>query len=509
MKRVITVSVLLLLLSWSASKADGQATDLPQLRVTFLGTGAGPSVPVAITHVTVVDVAHGRRLPDRTVVTDGNRIARVGPSASERVPSSARIVDGRGKYLIPGLWDMHVHTLQNGRAVWMFPLFIANGVTGVRDTGAPLDSLLYYRPRVRAGEILGPRIVATGPILDEPPGPSPYVTTPVTSAAQGRRTVDSLANAGVDFIKVYNELTRDEFYAIAAEATRRGLRIVGHVPFALSAFEASDAGLKSIEHLTRVPGVCIPDSLDRELDAEDKAAHARRPAISPDSEQAMWVRMNRREAAAFDERQCEQSGAHFARNGTWQVPTLELYHRGGRRFLASDTTRTDSLLRYVPANVRASWMRIRDSTLAHTWRGQDFDSRYRTYARVIRAVVRGGNGLLAGTDVGNLWIMAGSGLHGELVAFVRDVGLTPLQALRSATLGPAQFLGATDSLGTVATGKIADLVLLDADPLLNIRNTQRIRAVFANGRYLNRAALDSLLEVANRVARAKEKNVTR
>lgn len=456
--------------------------------------GAQPTTPhLAITHVTVIDVGHGRRLVDRTVFVEGNRITRMERSMSLRVPSGTRVVDGRGKYLIPGLWDMHVHALQSGRAVWMFPLFLANGVTGIRDTGAPLDSLLHYRPRLRSGDMLGPRLVATGPILDEPPGPNKEVTHPVTSAEEARRAVDALADAGVDFIKVYNELSRDEFFAIVQQAAHRGIPVVGHVPLVLSAFEASDAGLKSIEHLVRVPDVCISDSVSRLLDAEDKAAHARRPAISPDSEQAMWVRMNAREAASFNELLCKHAGAHFARNGTWQVPTLELYHRGGRRFLASDSTRRDPQLRYVPAPVLARWIRFRDSTVAHAWRGTDNDSRYPTYARVTRALVRGGNGLLAGTDVGNWWVMPGFGLHGELRAFVRDVGLTPLQALRSATLGPAEFLGATDSLGTVAAGKIADLVLLDADPLLDIRNTKRIRAVWTNGRYLDRAALDSLI----------------
>jgi hypothetical protein len=275
------------------------------------------------------------------------------------------------------------------------------------------------------------------------------------------------------------------------------------VPWALSAFEASDAGLKSIEHLVRVPDACIPDSVARVNEVLDAAARARRPAISVDSQQAQWVSENQREAAAFDERLCEQAGAHFARNGTWQVPTLELHHRLGRRFLASDTARTDARLRYVPSAVLASWMSRRDSTLAHTFRGQESDSRYPTYVRVARALVRGGDGLLAGTDLGWPFVMPGFGLHGELVAFVRDVGLTPLEALRAGTLGPAKFLGATDSLGTVARGKLADLILLDADPLADIGNTLRIRAVFANGRYIGRAALDDLLAAAERTGSAR------
>ena len=469
--------------------------------VTSSAAQASPA-SLVITHVTVIDVEHGLRLRDRTVVVEGRRIARVEPTASARTPAEARVVDGRGKYMIPGLWDMHVHALQLGRASWMFPLFLANGVTGIRDTGSPLDSLLSYRRRVSAGEVLGPRIVGSGPILDVPAGTASSrggAVTPVISAHEARRTVDSLADAGVDFIKIYEGLSRDAFFAIAGEASARGIPIAGHVPFALTAFEASDAGLKSIEHLGRVPDVCIPDSVERVLDAEDAAARARRPVISPDSQQALWVRMNHREAAAFDERLCVQAGARFARNGTWQVPTLELQHRLGRRFLASDSILTDPRLRHVPAAIRSYWMRGRDSTLAHPFRGLDNDSRYPTYVRVARALVRGGDGLLAGTDTGWPFVLPGFGLHGELVAFVRDVRLTPLAALRSATLGPAQFFGATDSLGAVAEGKLADLVLLDGDPLADIRNAQRIRAVVANGRYLDRRALDSLLAGSGRI----------
>jgi hypothetical protein len=468
-------------------------------------TGQAAPVSIAITHVTVIDVEHGRRLPDRTVLVNGNRIALVAQSASSRVPAGARVIDGRGEYLIPGLWDMHVHALREGRSRWMFPLFIATGITGIRDTGSPLDSLLWYRNRVSTGEVLGPRIVGTGPLLDAPAAQYPYLTMPVASGADGRRAVDSLADAGVNFIKTYNSLSRDAFFAIAAEARRRGIPIIGHVPYKVTAFEASDSGLKSIEHLTRVVGLCLPESANRRLDAEEAAAR-KRPGMTPDSITAMFASVNSHEYAAFDERLCEQAGAHFARNGTWQVPTQERDLHWTRTFLASDTTGNDPYLRYVPAEVIAFWTHYRDSVVARPFDGLPAQARYATKSRVIRALVRGGNGLLAGTDTdgndSNIFGVPGVALHHEMEAFVRDVGLSPVQALRAATLGPAQFLDATDSLGTVAAGKLADLVLLDADPLLDIRNTRRIRAVVTNGRYFDRGALDSLLAGVEHAAAA-------
>ncbi|MDQ6888048.1 MAG: multicopper oxidase domain-containing protein [Gemmatimonadota bacterium] len=459
---------------------------------------------VAITHVTVIDVATGARLRDRTVVVRGNRITSVEPSARARVPREARAVDGRGKYLIPGLWDMHVHALRAGRATWMFPLFLAAGVTGIRDTGSPLDTLLLYRAGVGSGEILGPRIVGAGPLLDAPPAQWGSFTIVIESPTAGRHAVDSLADAGVNFIKVYNGLSRESFLAIADEAKRRGVPVIGHVPESVTAIEASEAGMRSMEHLVQVPPACVPDSVNRALFREF-AGRSKRPGMTPDSIQALRRDLIGNAATAFSEALCEQLGARFARNGTWQVPTHERLLRWSRAFLASDTAATDTLLRYVPSRVREMWRRYQDSIVALGPLSDVTAVVYPLSSRVIRALHRGGDGILAGTDTdgndANIYGVPGFSLHRELEALVRDVGLTPLEAVRAATLGPARLLGATDSLGTIARGKVADLVLLDADPLADIHNANKVRAVIANGRLLDRATLDTLLAEATRRAK--------
>lgn len=451
---------------------------------------------IAITGVTVVDVVAGRLIPFQTVVIRNQRLAAVGPSRGGRLPRNTRVVDGIGKYLIPGLWDMHVHALRAGRATWMFPLFIAAGVTGIRDTGSPLDTLLLYRTRVGSREMLGPRIVGTGPLLDGPGGPWSTFAIPVESPARGRRVVDSLADAGVNFIKVYNGLSRDAFFAIADEARRRGVPIVGHVPGSVGAMEASQAGMKSIEHLTQVPLACVPDSIGRALGREI-SEHANRPGMTRDSMQALQLELIGRAAAAFSETLCERTGARFARNGTWQVPTHERLKHWSRAFLGNDTAGRDTLLRYVPRQVRSTWRHYQDSILALGPLSDAFPEWYPLASRVIRSLHRGGDGILAGTDTdgndANIYGVPGIALHRELEALVRDAGLTPLEALRAATLNPARFLNATDSLGTIEQGKLADLVLLDGNPLDDIRYTQKIRAVVANGRYFDRAALNALL----------------
>ncbi len=459
---------------------------------------------MAITHVTVIDVVTGGRLRDRTVVVRGNRIAAVEPAARAPVPRNARKVDGRGKYVIPGLWDMHVHALRAGRATWMLPLFLAAGVTGIRDTGSPLDTLLLYRAGVRSAQLLGPRIVGTGPLLDGPPAPWRSFTIPVESPAAGRRAVDSLADAGVNFVKVYDRLSRDAFLAIADEAKRRGVPVIGHVPASVTALEASQAGMKSIEHLQQVLPACVPDSVFAALSREADERSAR-PGMTPDSIKTLRLELAGRAAAAFNETLCEELGVRFARLGTWQVPTHERLLHWSRAFLASDTAARDTLLRYVPWRVLEGWKHYQDSILALGPLNDVYPTIYSWASRVIGALHRGGDGILAGTDTdgndANIYGVPGFSLHRELQAFVRDVGLTPVEALRTATLGPARWLGATDSLGTVEPGKVADLVVLDADPLADIRNLDKVRAVIANGRLLDRTALDMLLAEALRRAK--------
>ena len=466
------------------------------LRAQVSPTSLG-SPPLIIDHVTVVDVEHARLLADRRVEIRDHHIAAV-RGAGGQPPSRAHVVDARGKYLIPGLWDLHVHTLRDGRAAWMFPLFIANGVLGIRDTGSPLDSLLHYRRAVASGDVLGPRVVGSGPLLDGPGGQWPTFTVSVATAAEGRRAVDSLADAGVNFIKVYDRLSRDAFFAIAQEAKRRHVPVIGHVPESVTALEASTAGMRSIEHLTVGPA-CIP-TLTRVL--QDAAAQSRRPGLTPDSIRAIRTAGTLRAAAAYDESACRAAGATLARNGTWLVPTLSRERTWSHAYLASPTAGGDPNLRYVPQLVRATWDRWRDSAVT-SGSAQDDTAQaavYATYVRIVRALRGAAVGILPGTDTdGNdayYYGVPGYTLHAELETLVRDAGFTPAEALRAATLDAARFLGASDSLGTVASRRVADLVLLDANPLTDIRNAGRIAAVVANGRYLDHSELERLLGAA-------------
>jgi hypothetical protein len=202
---------------------------------------------LAITGVNVVDVASGRIAPSSTVVIRGAAIASVTQNGAP--PAGARVVDGRGKFLIPGLWDMHTHMEMTGES-WL-QLNVANGVTGIRDMGSDLDLILKLRDVTASGRVLGPRIFAAGPILDDAPGDWPFRMR-VKTAEDGRAAVHLLKRRGVDFIKVHDHTPRDAYFAIAEEARRQNLPLAGHVPLAVTVEEVIEAGQRDIEHLSNL-----------------------------------------------------------------------------------------------------------------------------------------------------------------------------------------------------------------------------------------------------------------
>ena len=454
-----------------------------------IGTTGTP--PIAISRVTVIDVERGQRLPDQTVLIEGRRIAAVGPTARVRVPSGARVLDGRGKYLIPGLWDMHVHTSREGRARWFWPLFLAHGVTGVREMGSYVDTLRYWRDELRRDPSAGPRIVWSSPMLDGVPT-SWVHGYGVRDAAAGRVAVDTMHRSGFDFLKVYDRLSRDAYFAIADEAKRRGIPFAGHVPEALTPAEASDAGQRSIEHVSDAFYLaCLPDG--PALFAAYLAARSARGGENDSTRRAL-ARLRTAALAGPAERACGPMFARLVANRTWLTPTLAVV-RGGN---APDSLAADPRLRFVPPPLAARWAESRRARPADD---VEFGRRIEANtARLVGLAHRAGVGLLAGTDASDeAYVFAGSSLHDELSLLV-DAGLPPLAALQAATLNPARYLAATDSLGTIAEGKLADLVFLEADPLQDIGNTRRIHAVVADGRLIDAAARAALLDRAAREA---------
>ncbi len=430
---------------------------------------------VAITHVTAIDVERGTARPDLTVLVDGSRITAIGPAATTPTPSTASIIDARGKYLIPGLWDMHVHTaVPTGRQ--LLGLYVANGVTGVRDMGGDFATIRGWRREIAAGTLIGPRIVAAGPYLEGRFSPIAHIE--VHTPDDARRAVDSLASLGVDFVKVHSALPRETFFAAARAARARHLALAGHLSRNVTVEEASDSGQRSLEHLLGFVNVCTP---------AESVAFA---AIDPLRRIVFNTCTSRDQRSVY---------AHLARNGTWVTPTLA----AGWEFavLPKHEVPGDSLSRFVSDSLRTFLVGIFDPPPALPPDGDVLGRRMFVKRRqLIRALHDAGVPLLAGTDAPMRNVPPGFGLHEELSELTRS-GLTPIAALRAATLEPARYFGATDSLGTIEVGKLADLVLLDADPRSDIGNARRIAAVFTRGRLYDRASLDRLLASVERATR--------
>ena len=417
----------------------------------------------------------------------GNRITAVGKPGEVAVGRDARVLPAGGKFLIPGLWDMHVHATGAFIEQAFLPALVANGITGVREMFSRRDWVDSARARIRRGALVGPRIVASGHILDGVPPIWPG-SVAVRNAEEARRAVDSLAAGGADFLKVYNRLPRDAYFAAVAEAKARGLPVAGHVPTLISVEEAVDSGQVTIEHLTGLLLACSP----REEELRRQLSQAAASPKGWDSVTAVLRAQTRTQAEPFDEAKCRRLAYHLAQRGTWMVPTFAVLR--SIAYLDDSTLRADPRLRYVPVQWRASWDPAKDFRFKNLgpadWAARKLVfERQRELARLLhQEKVR----FLAGTDLANPYIYPGFSLHDELATLVA-LGFTPLEALRAATLDPARFLGAGDSLGAVATGKRADLVLLEANPLEDIRNTSRIVAVVADGRLYELPARQRML----------------
>ncbi len=380
-----------------------------------------------------------------TVVIAGNRITRIAPARDVQLPPSINAIDASGKFLIPGLWDMHVHLGSATEAA--LPMLVAAGVTTVRDMGSPnLDTLKRWSIEALTGRRIGPRIFAAGPILDSgPPDDTRFV---VNAPDEGRHAVDDLARQGVDFIKVHEHLSRETYFAIADEARTLGMPFAGHVPvgaegFAVSGVEASNAGQKSLEHLYGIP-----------FSTEDSS----------------WPELL----------------SALKRNGTWVCPTLIVYWN--RAHISELQARSDPRLKRIAPALRSFW----DSQT----KGFSLNTKVPNILHGAR--VAGTKKLsdahipmLAGTDLGFAYVVPGD-LPKELEELV-DAGVSATDALRTATINGARFMGRSDQMGSVSEGKIADLVLLDSNPLKDIHAVEQVDTVVANGRLLKHSDLVRLL----------------
>ena len=438
---------------------------------------ASPSISaptLTITNATVIDVSNGALRRGQTIVVDGNHIVRVGlPSTA--VAAGGHVVDVKGMYVIPGLWDMHTHAYfgwsRDFGDSYVLPMFIANGVTGIRDMGSDLDSVLQARNLVAAHRLTGPRMVVSGPMLD---GPRVTFAASIAIATQddGRKAVRLLKSKGVDFIKIQSGVPRDAYPAIADEAKKQGLPFDGHVPDAIRASEAIAAGQRTFEHLIGIFEASTPD---------EDAFLSRRYGAGKDPS------VNKSLAAFLDRYDPSRERTiieRLAASGVWQCPTL--FWERGQWLVDVIDWRQDSDIAYTPRTWIEKKYPSSQKSIAESMDSDPLDVRRRFVEHeleIVRALHAAGVPFLAGTDTpAGVDVTPGISLHLELQRFV-DAGLTPLEALQTATINPARFFGRTSDFGSVQAGRLADLLILSANPLEDIANTRTISGLVADGKY--------------------------
>ena len=457
---------------------------------------------IAITHVNIVDVVAGEIRPDQTVVVGGGKIAAVGAAAGISAPRDAILISAEGQYLMPGLWDMHVHlrsdqntpgTRMSAANEAMLDLFLPNGVVGIAEMGGDLaDDVVRWRDEIRAGRREGPRILTAGRKVDNDP-PAWAGSIGVKTPEEARQAVRQIKQSGADFVKVYfRTIPANVFQAVIDEAHLLHLKVTGHKPATLSIQELIETGMDGMQHEEYLPAA------RREAYDELQRERARRNGTA-------WA-MDPTEVAARlldlqDTKEGDRVYQEMARRQFWVTPTISIYthtlEHGVRDY------ETDERKRFFFPSIWRTWdpkagMRKPSEGRALALRQEGV----KRWEKATLAAYKAGVPMMLGTDCGanNDHQMPGWSTHEELEALVR-IGLTPAEALRMATVQAAKWRGDADD-GTVEQGKIADLLLLRSNPLSDIRHTKEIESVFQGGRYYSRSQLDAMLNRAQEKAAA-------
>lgn len=459
-------------------------------------TGCGPSpdpVPegsLVIELVAVVDVDEGAISNPKVVVIDGQRIWRIAEPGNLNLRPAATIVDGRDQYLIPGLWDMHVHAMYRGFAAQYMELMATHGITGFREMWGDLGLAARVRKEQAEGQRVAPRFVLAGNLIDGDP-PTHNGSHVATTPEEGRQLVRQLKAAGAEFIKPYDGLSKETYIAIAEEAKTVGLPLWGHVPQSVSTEEAMLAGQTSMEHLRGFRCSAYEEELGKVLEQEE---------FREDPWNPKWDEHFARYDSEWDAQLCHGKFDRLAEAGVRQVPTLVTTRGRTKRAFEVDRYE-DPRLRWLLSSTVLGFEehdrfggRTVDATLI-----AEMDREWTKKSDLVKHLHARGTEILAGSDLGNPWVIPGAGLHDELTLFV-EAGMTPQEALASATTAPARFLGLDADLGTVREGALADLVMIRSNPLEDIEAVREIEAVVLDGDFLDRDALD------RRLARLEERS---
>ena len=444
---------------------------------------------VVLYDINVVYVKNGKVNSHQVVIIKGDRITEVIPLSKYRRSAKDSVIEQAGKFVMPGLWDMHTHVWS---AEYFFPLFLANGITGFRDMFGGIQPLREWRKSIAEGNTTIPDFYYSGPIVD---GPKPIWpgSVAVANPEQGRRAVDSLKNKlKVDFVKVYSLLSRESYFGIAEECKRLKIDFAGHVPTVITALEAAEAGQKCQEHLYGILEV-VSDSSELYFKIVQGIASGLKNIPGADS--MLLDRMERRKLLlrTFNNERLLKVAKQLSATRSWICPTLVVNYNIGH--LDDSTLANDERMKYIARFMKNFW----DPRQDIRFRSQPKDyyqvtrMEFEKKLQMIPVLHKAGVKLLAGTDTPNPYCFPGFSLHDELAWFVKSE-LSPAEALQTATINPAIYFAIEKDYGTVEKGKIASLLILDQNPIIDISNTTSINSVILRGGIMNRNQLDGMLE---------------
>lgn len=449
---------------------------------------------ICIQNITTVDPTDGARDAQTVIIKDG-KILKVAPTAELQLSEKNQIIDGTGKFLTPGLWDAHVHfAYMDYLAPRMFDLFLLYGITSVRDTGGEIMFVKKWKDAALARPTDAPRVMIAGPLLDGMPnvydGSDPG--HPPLSIGSGsvealEKLVHKLDSLDVDFLKAYEMLTPEQYYKLMEMAKRLGYKVTGHVPLSMDVTGASNAGLNSMEHMRNLEISCASNAEELLI---QRHAMMKKGKNLPGGVLRSSIHAAQRETAIknYDDKKADEILQVLLKNQTWQVPTLAL-NTGQTRMPYSRPEWQESFT-YLPDTVEAKWKSL--TSQADPGDVSPFRKQYSDWMLMMAGKVhKTGIPMMAGTDTPIGFLTPGLSLHEELVVMT-EAGISPAEALKTATINPAKYFNLENELGSIRESQWADLLILSANPLDDIRNTQQIEAVFKQGKLLGKSELDSI-----------------
>lgn len=453
---------------------------------------------ICIENISTIDPNDGLK-ENQTVIIKAGKIYQIAPSQELHLSKKNTIIDGTGKFLIPGLWDTHVHFAYiEELAPSMFDLFLSYGVTSVRDTGGEISFVKKWKDKSLASPTNTPRVMIAGPLLDGSPNVydgsdpgHPPLSAGLKSIDDVIKKVNELDHLEVDFLKAYEMLTPEQFSKITQLSREKGLKVTGHVPLSMDVISASNAGLNSMEHLRNLELSCASNS-EELLKQRQKLLASGKDKLGAGAVLRSQIHEAQRRIATenFDEKKAKEVLAVLAKNQTWQIPTLGLntgYIK--KHFIRPEWQES---FKYLPSSIEEQW-KIKIEKFKNINISEFKHKQTKWMLEMVGEIHNAGIGIMAGTDTPIFFLTPGRSLHHELALLV-EAGLSPLDAIKTATTNPAKYFDLEDELGSIKKNMWADLIILDANPLENINNTMRINAVIKQGNYVKQSELLKRLE---------------